>query len=121
MKKKVLIIDDSKELMQMLKFRLGLWNYSSIAAFTGASGIEMAKKRKPDVIVLDLILPDIDGFEVCRKLRADLRTRDTPIIVLTAHAQKDTLLTSKGCGADIFMTKPFESDELRRNIDSLVK
>lgn len=114
--KNVLVIEDDHDTSNLIAEILGNAGYTPAAAYDGESGIEMAKAEQPDLIVLDLMLPNIDGLEVCRRLAGDDNTRSIPVIVLTAKKELSTKLSSFVAGARRFLTKPFEDEELINEI-----
>lgn len=89
-------------------------------AGSGHDGLQAAFDQTPDVVVLDGMMPQLDGFEVLRRLREDERTRDVPVVVLTAKTSQEDRDQCYALGADAFMTKPFDPDELMRKLDSLL-
>jgi len=105
----------------MLKFRLEALNYDVVEAGDGESALKKAKSVKPDLILLDLMLPKVDGFEVCKTLKSDDRYKKIPIIMFTARAQEKDTELSKSVGADVHITKPFEPQELVEKIKELLK
>ena len=120
MAKKILLIDDEPELVEMVKMRLETNGYEVIIAYDGQEALEKARKEKPDLIILDLILPKLDGYQVCRMLKFDRTTSKIPIIMLTALSQKEDREWGKRVNADAYITKPFESEELMEKIKELI-
>ena len=120
-KKKILIVDDEDDLRKMLKFRLEATNYEVIEASDGEEGLNKARFERPDLIILDLMLPKIDGFKVCRMLKFDERHREIPIIMFTARAQMQDEKLGRETGADAYITKPFEPNVLLGKIEELLK
>jgi len=120
-KKKILIVDDEDDLRKMLKFRLEATNYEVIEASDGEEGLNKARFERPDLIILDLMLPKIDGFKVCRMLKFDERHREIPIIMFTARAQMQDEKLGRETGADAYITKPFEPKVLLGKIEELLK
>ncbi|MFC1666767.1 response regulator transcription factor [Candidatus Omnitrophota bacterium] len=120
-KKRILLVDDEEDLRKMLKFRLEAMDYDVLEAGDGQEGLEKARSAKPDLIILDLMLPKIDGFKVCRMLKFDERYKTIPIIMFTARAQKQDEELGKQMGADAYITKPFEPQILLENIKKLIK
>lgn len=118
--KRILIIEDEAEMVEMIKMRLEANNYEVLAAYDGWSGLEMAKKEKPDLIILDLMLPKMDGYKVCVMLKRDQRYMKIPIIMFTARAQESDEKLGFECGADAYITKPFESQTLLSKIKELL-
>lgn len=107
-----LIVEDHPDQAQLVAKQLRLRNYEPIVAGTGATGLELARTLRPDVIVLDLMLPDINGFDVCRRLRSDRETMLTPVVMLTALSDMDNRIQGFRVGANAYVTKPYGIDEL---------
>ncbi len=114
--KKILIVEDV-ELNRDLLVQLLEDNYQVVTATDGAAGIEMAERESPDLILMDLSLPIMDGWEATHRLKADERLRDIPIIVLTAHAMHGDEEKARACGCDDFLTKPIDEDLLFARIE----
>ena len=119
-KAKLLIVDDEKDLVETLTFRLEANDYEVIKAFDGQDGLDKAKKEKPDLIILDLMLPKMDGYKVCGLLKADARYSKTPIILFTARAQESDKKMGEDVGANAYITKPFEPQVLLGKIKELL-
>lgn len=120
-KKRILIVDDEEGIVNMLRFRLEAHNYDVLSAGDGHDGLNKARIEKPDLIILDLMLPKLDGYKVCRMLKFDERYRHIPIIMFTARTEKNDAVLGKEMGADVYMTKPFESGVLLDKIKELLK
>lgn len=116
MPKKVLIIDDEKDFFEIIRVRLEAWGYEAFAAYDGYEGLEKARESKPDLILLDIMMPKMDGYQVCRLLKFDEELQKTPVILLTARGQDQDRLTGKEVGADDYIVKPFENKELQATI-----
>jgi YesN/AraC family two-component response regulator len=108
---RLLIIEDNKELTEYLKGLLG-GEYQILTAEDGAKGLEQAVTHIPDIILSDVMMPGKDGYQVCRDLKGDIRTNHIPIVLLTARADADSRITGLECGADAYLTKPFDKKEL---------
>jgi DNA-binding response OmpR family regulator len=121
MAKKILLIDDEKDLVETVVFRLEGSGYEVITASDGKEGLNKAKKENPDLIVLDLMLPMIDGYKVCGLLKADVKYNKIPIIMFTARAQESDKAIGREVGADAYITKPFEPQILMDKIKELLK
>lgn len=106
-KAKVLVIEDEKDILELIRYNLAREGYQVTTADSGEKGLKAAKSKPPDVIVLDLMLPGMDGLEVCRLLKSDPRTRRVPVIMLTAKSEETDIVTGLELGADDYMTKPF--------------
>jgi DNA-binding response OmpR family regulator len=116
----ILIIEDEKHQRAVLKFDMNKIGFSTLEADTGERGIEIATLRKVDVILLDIMLPGIDGFEVCRRLKADSRTKNIPVIVLTSLFQEENKTKAKECGVAEYIVKPYNFEYLYKIIAGLV-
>lgn len=114
----ILIVDDDKDIVQTIKGNLELDGYDVLSAFDGRSGLDMAKRCRPDLVVLDLNLPDIDGIKACQIMRREF---DFPIIMLTARDGVSDRVLGLECGADDYMIKPFNFLELSARIKALFK
>lgn len=113
MSKKILIVDDEKNIVDILKFNLKKEGFTTIEAYDGEQAMEMALNEKPDLILLDVMLPKADGFTVCRKLR---QTIGTPILMLTAKEEEVDKVLGLELGADDYVTKPFSPRELMARV-----
>lgn len=113
MKKRILIVDDEKNIVDILKYNLNRESYETLEAYDGEQAIEIATREKPDLIILDVMLPKIDGFTVCRKLR---ETMQTPILMLTAREEEVDKVLGLELGADDYITKPFSPRELMARV-----
>lgn len=120
-KKRILIVDDEDDLRNMLKFRLEAMDYEVSEAIDGQEGLDKARSDRPDLIILDLMLPKIDGFKVCRMLKFDEKYKHIPIIMFTARAQEKDKQIGKEMGAEAYVTKPFDPDILLDKIRDLLK
>lgn len=120
-KKKILIVDDEKDLVETVIFQLQEAGYEVMSAYDGQEGLSKAQKEKPDLIVLDLMLPKMDGYKVCGMLKNDGRYKKIPIIMFTARAQVSDMELAKEVGAEAYITKPFEQEVLLGKIKELLK
>ncbi|HZZ18153.1 MAG TPA: response regulator, partial [Opitutaceae bacterium] len=107
MKTKILVVDDEPDALEVLGFKLREAGYTPIFAKDGARAIAITRDERPDLIVLDLMLPEVDGLEVCKILRRDAATASIPIIMLTARAAEMDRVLGLELGADDYVTKPF--------------
>lgn len=119
--KTVLIVEDESDLSDLIAFNLQRKDYIVHQAYDGLEGEEMAMQVRPDVIILDLMLPGKDGFAVFRELRRDARTVDVPVMMLTAKAQTEDRIRGLEIGADDYLTKPFSPKELLLRVESLLR
>ncbi len=120
-KKSVLVIDDEKNLQKLLDYNLEKEGYEVVVAQTGEQGFEMAKAKRPDAIVLDLMLPQIDGLEVCSLLKATKETKSIPILMLTAKSTDVDQVVGLEMGASDYMTKPFSVKVLLARLKNILK
>ena len=117
----VLIAEDESDIRQLISFNLERESMDTLLAKDGVEAFEIAKEKEPDLIILDLMLPRMDGFTVFKELRLDSRTKDIPVIMLTAKAQLDDVITGLEMGADDYLTKPFSPKELVLRIKALLR
>jgi len=115
-KAKVLVIEDDRSLIEVLSYNLKAAGYEVLVATDGQDGLLKAETKSPQIIVLDLMLPVVDGLDVCRRLRASPSTRDIPIIMLTAKAEESDEIVGFSLGADDYVTKPFSVKVLLERI-----
>ena len=120
-KKRILIVDDEEDIISILKLRLEANNYEVLSAHDGQEGLNKARSEKPDLIILDLMLPKLDGYKVCSMLKFDKHYSAIPIIMFTARAQKEDEELGKKMGADGYIHKPFESEILLKKIKELLE
>ncbi len=118
MEAKILIVDDEKNIVELIKFHLKKENYRVIEAYKGKDAIDLFKKEKPDLIILDVMLPDMGGFEVCKNIRKESKV---PIIMLTAKGEEIDKILGFELGADDYITKPFSPRELLARIKAILK
>ncbi len=118
--KKILLVDDESDFRRAVRVRLEASGYEVIEAVDGAQGVEMAKEQRPDLIILDLMLPRIAGYNVARLLKGDELCENIPIIMLTARAQEMDVNIGLAVGADAYITKPFRPDDLLETINRLL-
>ena len=117
----VLVIDDERDLIELVRYNLDKEGFDVVAASDGTSGLEIATKHKPNLVVLDLMMPGMDGLEVCRRMRADERTRRIPVIMLTAKAAEADRVVGLEMGADDYVTKPFSPRELIARVKAVLR
>ena len=119
MGKKILVVEDERNIVDILTFNLAREGYDTLEALDGAEGLRLALAEDPDLILLDLMLPRLDGFEVCRRLRE--QGRATPIIMLTAREEETDKVLGLELGADDYITKPFSMRELLARVKSNIR
>ena len=119
MRIKILVVDDEKWIVNALKMSLECDNYKVIEAYTGDGAIRKVHGEAPDLILLDIMLPDMTGYEICNKLRKDPLTRSIPIIMLTGMGETGRIAGLE-LGADEYITKPFDLNELKAKIRAVL-
>lgn len=121
MKEKILIVEDEKDIIKMLEYNLKKEGFKVIVAGDGEDAIDLAVRQHPDLILLDLMLPGMDGLEVCKALKKETKTGSIPIIMLTAKAQESDKVVGLELGADDYITKPFSVRELAARIKAVLR
>lgn len=119
MNKRVLIVDDEKNIVDILKFNLGKEGYDTVCAYDGRDGLDKARSMNPDLILLDVMLPYMDGFQVCRTLRSE--GNEVPIIMITAREEETDKVMGLELGADDYITKPFSVRELLARVKTNIR
>jgi DNA-binding response OmpR family regulator len=118
---KIVIIEDEPDIRDVLRYNLEREDFVVVCAADGETGIETVRAEQPDLVLLDLLLPGIDGIEVCRMLKTGERTRDIPVIMVTAKGQEADIVLGLGVGADDYATKPFSPRELVARIRAVLR
>lgn len=119
-KKKILVVDDEEQIVDLIKLMLGE-NYDYVEAYDGFEAIEKAKAEKPDLVLLDIMMPGMDGYEVCRKLRVDPETKDMVVAMVSAKKEDHDILEGIDVGAIAYITKPFDGFELSEKVSELLE
>lgn len=110
--KKILIVDDEQDIVESLKFVLEAANFNCFCAYNGEDGLKMAKEIIPDLIILDVMMPKINGYKISRLLKYDNKYKNIPILMITARSQEEDKLIGEETGANEYITKPFDLDEV---------
>ena len=118
--KNVLVIDDERTVGMILRFNLKHTGYNVFTAINSAEGIEIAKRDRIDIFILDVSIPGMNGIEICRYLRSMREYRNTPILMISSHSDDKTRNSAREAGASRYITKPFTFDELSAEIESLL-
>lgn len=121
MKETILIVEDEKDIVKMIEYNLKKEGYNILSARNGEAALTAASKEHPGLIILDIMLPGIDGLEVCKTLKNDPGTASIPIIMLTARSQESDKIVGLELGADDYMTKPFSPRELAARIKAVLR
>ncbi len=120
-KGRILVIDDEEDLIELVRYNLEQEGFQVINASDGESGLIIARQELPDLILIDLMLPGMDGLELCRSLRADNRTASIPVIMLTAKSAESDRIVGLELGADDYVTKPFSPRELAARVKAVLR
>lgn len=120
-KKRILVVDDEVNIAELIRMNLVSSGYEVMNAYTGMEAITKTNSFRPDLILLDLMLPDIDGLQICQMLRLNEKTKDIPIIMITARSEEDDKVQGLIMGADDYITKPFSIKELEARIQSVLR
>ena len=119
--KKILIVDDEKDIVETMTFMLKAKGFDCISAYDGETGLSLAKSEKPDLVILDVMMPKINGYKICRLLKFDNKYKDIPIIMVTARSQDEDKIIGEETGADEYITKPFDLDEVVKTVEQYLK
>ena len=118
---KVIVIEDEADILEVIQYNLEREGYRVLTARDGKEGLQLIKKEMPDIVLLDLMLPSLDGIEVCRKLKEDPITHSIPIIMVTAKGEESDIVLGLGIGADDYVTKPFSPKELMGRVKAVLR
>lgn len=117
---RILLIDDEPDIRFLTRKILERAGHTVIEAESGAVCLEILEAEHPDLILLDVVIPELNGWEVCRRIKYDRSTRHIPVMIFTARATKEDVQKSRECGAEAHINKPFEVDELLKTVDRLL-
>ncbi|HGE70275.1 TPA: response regulator [Candidatus Poribacteria bacterium] len=120
-KAKILVIDDEKEIIDTISLMLKARDFSIVSALDGQDGIEKAKSENPDLILLDIMMPGIDGYNVCMKLKSAKETKNIPIVVISGKAERDAIVKSHSLGVSDFIVKPFNLPTLLGKVGKYIR
>ncbi len=120
-KEVILVVDDEEDIRELVELNLRREGYQILSCDTGERALELVRSKKPDLVVLDLMLPGVDGLEVCRRLKADPNTRPIPLIMLTAKGEETDIVAGLELGADDYVTKPFSGKVLAARVRRLLR
>ncbi len=119
--KKILIVDDEQDIVDSLKFVLENLNYTCYCAYNGEDGLKLAKEIMPDLMILDVMMPRINGYKISRLLKFDKKYKDIPILMVTARSQEEDKLIGEETGADEYITKPFDLDDVIKTVQKYLE
>ncbi len=117
----ILVVEDDRDILELIVYNLDKERYTVLKCNTGEKALERVVKNEPALVLLDLMLPGIDGFEICKRLKSDVATRHIPILMLTAKGEESDIVTGLEVGADDYMTKPFRPRELVARIRAILR
>ena len=119
--KKILIVDDEQDIVETLKFMLDAQGYECFCAYDGEAGLTLAKEIIPDLMILDVMMPKMNGYKISRLLKYDNKYKNIPIIMVTARSQDDDKAIGQETGVNEYVTKPFELDDLISKVNKYLK
>ena len=119
--KSILIVDDEKDIVDLIEYQLRQSGFSVLSALDGPSGLELARKKRPGLVILDLMLPGMDGKDVCRALKSNPLTQSIPVLMLTAKSEEMDRVIGFELGADDYVTKPFSPRELVLRVKAILR
>ena len=114
--KRILVVDDEPRVREMLEFRLRLFGYEVLTAANGNEALDVAASEKPDLVLLDVMMPELDGFQVCSRLKQNEATRDIPVVMLTAKAEAKDVTRAFNSGAEDYVVKPYDPVVLQQKV-----
>jgi two-component system phosphate regulon response regulator PhoB len=120
-RERILVVDDEEDLLELVNYNLSREGFRVECVASGEAALAAARKTLPDLIVLDLLLPSVDGLEICRLLKSDAKTKHIPIIMLTAKSEESDMVTGLELGADDYMTKPFSPRVLLARVKAILR
>lgn len=120
-KKKILVVDDEKDIIELLEYNLKKEGYEVVGATTGERALELTERETPNLIILDLMLPGMDGLEVCKILKKSTKTASVPVIMLTAKGEESDIIVGLELGADDYITKPFSPKVLVARVRAVLR
>jgi two-component system phosphate regulon response regulator PhoB len=120
-KKKILVVEDDRDISELITYNLEREGYDIACLYDGGQAVDFVKKRKPELIILDLMLPEVDGIEICRTLKSDAATKHIPIVMLTAKGEEADVVVGLQMGADDYIPKPFSPKVLVARIKAIIR
>lgn len=118
---KIVVIEDESDILEVIAYNLRREGFEVVISQSGEDGIEKVEKTSPNLVILDLMLPEVDGIEICRQLKGDPLTRDIPVIMVTAKGEESDVVLGLGVGADDYVTKPFSPKELVARVKAVLR
>ena len=114
--KRILVVDDEARVREMLEFRLRLFGYEVLTAANGSEALDVAASEKPDLVLLDVMMPELDGFQVCSRLKQNEATKNIPVVMLTAKAEAKDVTRAFNSGAEDYVVKPYDPVVLQQKV-----
>ena len=121
MHKTIMVVDDERDLVETIKLKLSAEGYDVIEAYDGQEALEKMRQKRPDLVLLDIMMPQLNGYQVCREIKKDAKLKQIPVLMLTAKVQESDKFWGLETGADDYITKPFEFETLMDSIKKYVK
>jgi two-component system alkaline phosphatase synthesis response regulator PhoP len=118
---KILVVEDESDILEVIQYNLEREGYAVLTSMDGSEGLSMARSESPDLLLLDLMLPGMDGLEICRRLKEDSLTRTVPVIMVTAKGEESDVVIGLGMGADDYVIKPFSPRELVARVRAVMR
>lgn len=118
---KVVVVEDEADIREVIEHNLSREDYQVYSAADGKQGLQLVKKKLPDLVILDIMLPELDGLEICREIKVDPETRSTAIVMVTAKGEESDVVLGLGMGADDYVTKPFSPKELIARVKAVLR
>ena len=118
---KVVVVEDEADIREVIEHNLSREDYQVYSAADGKQGLQLVKKKLPDLVILDIMLPELDGLEICREIKVDPETRSTAIVMVTAKGEESDVVLGLGIGADDYVTKPFSPKELIARVKAVLR
>ena len=119
MSKRILIADDETDIVETLQFMLEVEGFECLTAYNGEDALNLAKREMPDLLILDVMMPKINGYKVCRLLKFDAKYKNIPILMVTARSQEEDKMIGEETGADEYITKPFEINDVVEKVKKI--
>ncbi len=119
--KKVIVVEDEPDICEVIVYNLKREGFRVLSSGNGREGLSLIRKEAPDLVILDLMLPDLDGLELCRKLKSDTLTANIPVMIVTAKSEESDVVLGLGLGADDYLTKPFSPKELLARVKAVMR
>lgn len=121
MAKKIVVVEDEEDILDIITYNLSREGYQVSGASDGLHGVKLIQRERPDLVLLDLMLPSVDGLEICRRIKSDASVKDIPIIMVSAKGEESDVVLGLGIGADDYVSKPFSPKELIARVQAVLR